>query len=131
MLYATESLKILLQVVEPQEKHTSGAQCLKNFKCMYKSLGNYGRLPRTQQKDHKTSRAASAMIQKDKEADILVSSSRLGAVFFQHFESWHTIYSCFEIGQKPAVVNCLTNAQAPSPIALESCSRAQTDRPVV
>jgi len=62
-------------------KHTRGAQCFKNFKCMYKSLGNYGGLPRTQQKDHETSRAASAMIHKDKEADILLSTSRLGAVF--------------------------------------------------
>ena len=28
------------------------------------------------------------------------------------------------------VFGCLTNTLAPSPIALESCSRAQTDRPV-
>jgi len=31
---------------------------------------------------------------------------------------------------KTAVFDCLTNALAPPPIALESCSRAQTDRPV-
>jgi len=29
-----------------------------------------------------------------------------------------------------AVFGCLTNALAPPPIALESCSRAQTNRPV-
>jgi len=40
------------------------------------------------------------------------------------------IYPYFEIGPKPAVVSCFTNAIAPLPIALESCSRAQTDRPV-
>jgi len=40
------------------------------------------------------------------------------------------IYSYFEIGLKPAVVSCLTNAIAPPPIVLESCSRAQTDWPV-
>jgi len=28
------------------------------------------------------------------------------------------------------VFGCLTNAPAPPPIALESCSAAQTDRPV-
>jgi len=32
--------------------------------------------------------------------------------------------------KKTAVFGCLTNALAPPPIALESCSRAQTDRPV-
>ena len=48
---------------------------------------------------------------------------------FQHFESRGTIYSYYEIGLKPAVVGCLTNAIAPLPIALESCSRAQTDGP--
>ena len=36
----------------------------------------------------------------------------------------------FEIGLKPAVVNCLTNAIGPLPIALDSCSNSQTDRPV-
>jgi len=35
-----------------------------------------------------------------------------------------------DFGLKPAVFGCLTNAIAPPPIALESCSRAQTDRPV-
>jgi len=29
-----------------------------------------------------------------------------------------------------AIFSCLTNAIAPLPIALKSCSRAQTDRPV-
>ena len=32
--------------------------------------------------------------------------------------------------EKTAVFGCLTNALAPPPIVLESCSRAQTDRPV-
>jgi len=32
--------------------------------------------------------------------------------------------------KKPAVFDCLTNALAPPPIALESCSTAQTDQPV-
>jgi len=32
--------------------------------------------------------------------------------------------------QKTAVFGCLTNALAPPPIALESCSTAETDRPV-
>jgi len=43
----------------------------------------------------------------------------------KHFESWGTMYSCFDFGLKPAVVSCLTNALAPTTIALESCSRAQ------
>jgi len=40
------------------------------------------------------------------------------------------IYSYFEIGLKPAVFGCLTNALAPLMIALDSCSRALTDRTV-
>jgi len=32
--------------------------------------------------------------------------------------------------KKPAVFGCLTSTLAPPPIALESCSAAQTDRPV-
>jgi len=32
--------------------------------------------------------------------------------------------------KKTAVFGCLTNTLAPPPIALESCSTAQTDRPV-
>jgi len=32
--------------------------------------------------------------------------------------------------KKTAVFGCLTNALAPLPIALESCSAVQTDRPV-
>jgi len=35
-----------------------------------------------------------------------------------------------DFGLKPAVFGCLSNAIAPLPIALESCSRAQMDRPV-
>jgi len=34
------------------------------------------------------------------------------------------------LAKKTAVFGCLTNALAPPLIALESCSRAQTDRPV-
>jgi len=41
------------------------------------------------------------------------------------------IYSYFEIGLKPAVVSCLTNAITLPPIALVSCSMTQTDRPVI
>jgi len=37
----------------------------------------------------------------------------------------------FEISPIPAVVGCLTNAIAPLAIVLESCSRAQTDQPVI
>jgi len=40
------------------------------------------------------------------------------------------IYSYFDFGLKPAIVSCLTNALAPPPIALESCSRAQKDQAV-
>jgi len=32
--------------------------------------------------------------------------------------------------EKTAVFGCFTNAPAPPPIALESCSTAQTDQPV-
>jgi len=32
--------------------------------------------------------------------------------------------------KKTAVFSCLTNALAPPPITLESCSTAQTDQPV-
>jgi len=40
-------------------------------------------------------------------------------------------YICTSISAwKTAVFSCLTNALAPPPIALESCSRAQTDWPV-
>jgi len=35
------------------------------------------------------------------------------------------IYSYFETSPKPAVVSCITNAIAPLPIALESCSNPQ------
>jgi len=54
------------------------------------------------------------------------------ASHFSNTKIWHAqIYSYFEIGLKPAVVSCLNNAIASPPIALESCSRAQTDRPVI
>jgi len=40
-------------------------------------------------------------------------------------------YICTSISAyKTAVLTCVTNALAPPPIALESCSRAQTDQPV-
>ena len=43
---------------------------------------------------------------------------------------WHPLgFSDFH-KKKPAVFGCLTNALAPPLIALESCSTAQTDRPV-
>jgi len=41
------------------------------------------------------------------------------------------MYSYFEIGLKPEVFSCLTSAIAPTPIALESCSRAQMDWTVI
>jgi len=40
------------------------------------------------------------------------------------------MYSYFDFGLKPAVVNCLTNTLAPPPIVLESCSKAQTNQTV-
>jgi len=40
------------------------------------------------------------------------------------------IYSYLDFSLKTAVFSCLTNTIAPPLIALESCSRAQTDRPV-
>jgi len=46
----------------------------------------------------------------------------------KHFDSRCTIHSCFEIGQKPAVVSCLTNIVTPPPITQESCSSPQMDR---
>jgi len=42
--------------------------------------------------------------------------------FSLHFENWSTIYSYFDFDLKIAVFDCLTNAPAPPPIALESCS---------
>jgi len=38
--------------------------------------------------------------------------------------------SYLDFGLKPAVFGCLTNTIASPPIALETCSRAQTDWPV-
>jgi len=43
-------------------------------------------------------------------------------LFYYYLESRCTIYSYLEIGLKPAIVGCFTNAIAPLPIALESCS---------
>jgi len=40
------------------------------------------------------------------------------------------MYSYFDFGLKTAVFGCLTNALAPPPIALETCSWALTDQPV-
>jgi len=42
-----------------------------------------------------------------------------------NLDCWGTIYPYFEIGPKPAVFGCFTNAIAPPPIALESCSNSQ------
>jgi len=38
--------------------------------------------------------------------------------------------SYLDFGLKTAVFGCLTSAIDPPPIALQSCSSAQTDRPV-
>jgi len=64
--------------------------------------------------------------------DHLLKVSTLGVVdrALKHFESRRAIYSYLDFGPKTAVFGCLTNAIAPPPIALENCSRAQTDRPV-
>jgi len=50
---------------------------------------------------------------------------------------WHTQFNTFRAAwfrrfsqKKTAVFGCLTNTLAPPPIALESCSAAQTDQPV-
>jgi len=46
---------------------------------------------------------------------------------------WLLAYGIFVVRFQPkktAVFGCLTNTLAPPPIALESCSTAQTDRPV-
>jgi len=40
------------------------------------------------------------------------------------------MYMYLDFGLKPAVFSCFNNAIAPPPIALENCSRTQTDRPV-
>jgi len=40
------------------------------------------------------------------------------------------IYSYLDFGLKQTVFSCLTNAIAPPPNVLESCSRAQKDWPV-
>jgi len=47
-----------------------------------------------------------------------------------HFESRRTIYLYLDFSVKTAVFSCHTNAIAPLPFALESCSMAQTDWPV-
>jgi len=47
--------------------------------------------------------------------------------FTQHFYGSSTNISCLDFSLKPAVFGCLTNALAPPPIVLKSCSRAQTD----
>jgi len=51
-------------------------------------------------------------------------------MFYKSMQCRGTIYSYFDFGLKPAVVSCLTNALAPLLIALERCSRAETDRTV-
>jgi len=47
-----------------------------------------------------------------------------------NFESWRTNILYLDFGPKPAVFGCFTNTIAPPPIALKSCSMAQTDWPV-
>jgi len=47
--------------------------------------------------------------------------------FSQHFDGRSTNISYQDFNLKPAVFDCLTNAIATPPFALESCSRAQTD----
>jgi len=54
----------------------------------------------------------------------------IGKTYFKHFKGRSTNISYLDFGLKPAVYGCHTNAIAPPPITLESCSRAQTDRPV-
>jgi len=63
-------------------------------------------------------------------AQLVEELHRCTVIAFLHFERQGTIYLYFEIGLKPAVVSCLTNAIAPPLIALDSCSRAQADWPV-
>ena len=65
-----------------------------------------------------------------KTKDITLTWFNWKKIFLKHFENRCTIYSYFDFGLKTAVFGCLTNALAPPPIALESCSRAQMDQPV-
>jgi len=44
---------------------------------------------------------------------------------FQHLDSQSTNISYLEIGLKPAVLGCFTNAIAPMLIVLQSCSNPQ------
>jgi len=53
-----------------------------------------------------------------------------GFKFYQHFESQSTNISYLDFGLKPAVFDCLTKIIAPTPIALESCSKAKMDQPL-
>jgi len=43
---------------------------------------------------------------------------------------WEPGYDVFVLWNRLKTSSCLANALAPTPIALESCSRAQTNRPV-
>jgi len=56
-------------------------------------------------------------------------SSKLFVCFFKTVFFFFCLVSAI-FAKKTAVFGCLTNVLAPSPIALESCSAAQTDRPV-
>jgi len=63
----------------------------------------------------------------NKSQNILEHKIRIGLTLIE------PVYDIFVLGFRPkktAVFGCLTNALAPPPIAPESCSRAQTDRPV-
>ena len=51
----------------------------------------------------------------------------------QRLTLWEPVYDIFVLWfqtKKQQFSVCLTNALAPPPIALESCSRAQTEQPV-
>ena len=48
--------------------------------------------------------------------------------FTSHFDSRSMNISYLDFNIKPAVFCCLTNAIAPPPIALKSCSRVQMDQ---
>ena len=64
------------------------------------------------------------------EGQLLISLFSIKPHFLLHFESRRTIYSYLDFSLKIAVFGCLTNALAPLPIALGSCSMAQTDQQV-
>jgi len=65
--------------------------------------------------------------------DILIYSAYFVRMHCAFIGTWITLWRLGGFGdfrKKTAVFGCLTNALAPPLIALESCSTAQTDRPV-